>query len=249
MHSLTTAIPFSSSLAAVLGTFLLAGCSPKPPARGTSILLYCTQPAKPFANNIRARIEEISGRPVVLAPMSGKDLLAGLQGTRAGDFAVVISPSLRDKLAAGGWVGETTVWRRLTPCLVSKRALTVDELETEHLRLGSGKAGQALGDAVTASLPESLRAAVAKKIVHRSERSDELLRLLDLGGLDAVFVWDQPPPPETFPTQKLETPKGKRDVVIIALTCSRLPSSERQRLLDQCPTGTNSPSTERETVP
>jgi len=222
----------SISLAGLL-CLLAASCSRQAEAETDSILVYCTPDAVPYARMLK-RLAEEGGeqRQITLAPMRPGDVLAAVEGTRAGDFVVCIGRGLEGKLAKRDLVRMPPVTHGLGVCLVSAKAMEVADLGLSDTRLGSGKPGGPLADAADQAVPQALRAAVSANIVHRSARSDQLVRLVKLGSLDAAFVWSSPPPASDLPTLPLPRQAGSRPLRIVALSCSRLAEAQTKAMLD-----------------
>jgi len=210
------------------------GCRREARPEPTKLLVYCTQPAKPYGKEVVGTLAEASGLEVILAPVSGKDMLTALDGTHAGDFAVVLSKALQAELAERRLSTGATILRQVTVCMVSREPLQLEDLARNGMRLGSGRPKGPLGDAVAAALPEALRQDLDANTVHRSESSEELLRLLKLGALDAVFVWNHPAPPTGLQKQVLQGAGAHCDVTLVGLGCSRLKPAMQQRLLTAC---------------
>lgn len=202
------------------------GCGRDGPQARRRVLLYCASSAKPYAAILKSALESELGHEVVLAPLSPRDLLSATAGTNAGDFAVFAGPALRDTLSEREQVRQEQVLWTLKARAVAVRPFVLADLTQPGKRLGSGKTTGALGGCVSAALPKELRAAVAANVVYRSERPAQLLRMLRLGGLDAAFVWDLPPPPAALHVLPLSGDASRCPVFAVTLTSSRLSATE-----------------------
>jgi hypothetical protein len=81
-------------------------------------------------------------------------------------------------------------------------------------------------------LASELRPPIEANITHRSERGEELVRLLRLGALDAAFLWSTPPPPAGLHVVLLPAAAGGEVTLTLAgLTCSRLAEGEWSGIL------------------
>jgi hypothetical protein len=215
----------SNSLGILL-CILAVACS-KPEKGGPSpLMLYCTPEAAPHA---RALAKLAEGREVVVAPMKPEDILAAIEGARAGDFVVFVGKGFGEKLTSRHLSRFAAVpVQTLGVCLVSAKPVQLDDVARPGLRLGSGTAGGTLDS----SLPADLREAIAPQVIHRSGRGDELVRLVRLGSLDAALVWDTPPPAPDLPTLSLPRDQASCPLHVMALDTSRLPAAESRTLLE-----------------
>lgn len=227
MPSRTMATILSASSVGLL-CLLLAACRPSAVRSVGPVLVYCTPDAVPFARII----QQGEQRQIVLAPMAPADILAALDGTRAGDFVVSVGGGLEQKLRAQELVRLSPAAQPLGVCIVSRTPLVLADLGVPGRRLGSGKSGDALDQAVSEGLPEVLRASIASNVCHRSARPDELVRLVRLGSLDAAFVWDRPPTPGLKSLPLVGEAAGA-SLRIVALACSRLPAAEARAMLER----------------
>ncbi len=218
-----TATWCSTSLLCLL---LAVACSQPEPAASSQVLVYCTPEAAPHARRLAPLAE---GRELLVAPLPPGDILAALEGTKAGDFVVFAGAGFAEKLASLQVVRLPAVnLHTLGVCLVSAKPLAWEDIPKSGLRLGSGTVGGTLD----ASLPAELREAVAPQVIHRSGSGDELVRLVRLGSLDGALVWDNPPPAPDLPTLPLPKTAASCPLQIVALTTSRLPAAEAKALLE-----------------
>lgn len=211
------------------------GCS-KAPRGNTSgaVLLYCADTVRLQANALRQRAEAAGHGQVIVAPLAPGDLIGAIEGTQAGDFVLFAGDALRRDLAQ----------RRLSPAdavpmgflgilLVAARPMQLEDLRQPGLRLGCGTSSGLLGRLTEEALPTALRQAIETNVVHRSERADELLRLLRLGALDAVFVWDSAAlPGDGLHRLPLTQGSAQCPVWLAPLSASRLRADRRQALLN-----------------
>ncbi|MDX9978857.1 MAG: hypothetical protein RBU25_02305 [Lentisphaeria bacterium] len=213
-------------MTSLLSLLLAVACSKPEPAAPAQVLVYCTPEAAAHARRLAPLA---AGRELILAPLPPGDILAALEGTKAGDFVVFAGGGFAEKLASLQMVRFPALKvHTLGVCLVSAKPTTWDDITKSGLRLGSGTVGGTLD----ASLPAELREAIAPQVVHRSGRGDELVRLVRLGSLDAALVWDSPPPAPDLPTLALPKAEASCPLHIAALTTSRLPATEAKALLE-----------------
>jgi len=211
----------------------LAGCGPagKAPAATVPLFVYCTPTAEAHAKILRCVVEARLQRSVVLAPMARDSLLAALDGTHAGDAVVFAAGELEPGLHSRGLVRGEPIALPLAVCAVASAPFELADLAKPGKRLGGCKADLPLGMAVRAALPAELGPAIEANIRHRSERGDELLRLLRLGALDAVFLWATPPPPAALRVVRLPEAGPGASLVIAGLACSRLGDADWAAIL------------------
>jgi len=205
---------------------LAVACSKPEPGVPSRVLVYCTPETAPHARRLVALAE---GRELILAPLPPGDMLAAIEGTKAGDFAVFAGSGFAESLRSRRLLRSSSVSiHTLGVCLVSAKPVSWEEITRPGLRLGSGTVGGTLDS----SLPAELREAVAPQVVHRSGRGDELVRLVRLGSLDAALVWDSPPPAPDLPTLALPRTEAACPLHVAALTTSRLPAAETKALME-----------------
>ena len=197
------------------------GCSPPGAHGGDSLLLYCTPSAKRYAAELARTAEAACGRAVILAPLRRHDLLTAVSGTRAGDFVLTLDASLGADLAGLGLAGRVQELGNLSLCAVTAGGESLKDLCEPGVRLGSGSPKGVLGRACAAALPSPLREAVDVNARHRSERCDELVRLIRLGALDAAVVWETPSLPEGLRSLAIPGTASAGRLYAIRLTCSR----------------------------
>ena len=214
-------------------SLLVGSCGRQTDAETDTILVYCTPDAVPYARILK-RLAKQNGeqRQITLAPMRSGDILTAVDGTRAGDFVIAVGGGMEEKLQKLELVRMPSVSHALGVCLVSTEAAKLADMGLPGKRLGSGKPGTALARAVDQALPEALRSAISANVVHHSARSDELVRLVGLGSLDAAFVWSSPPPAPDLSTLHLPRQADFRPLRIVALSCSRLPTADTKAMLD-----------------
>lgn len=219
----TTATWSSISLLCLL---LTVACSKPEPVVPAQVLVYCTPEAAPHARRL---VPPAAGREFILAPLPTGDILAALEGTKAGDFVVFAGSGFAEKLTSLRLARFPALEvHTLGVCLVSAKPMAWEDVARPGLRLGSGTVGGTLD----ASLPAKLREAVAPQVVHRSGSGDELVRLVRLGSLDGALVWDSPPPAPDLPTLALPRAEASCPLHVVALTTSRLPAAETKALLE-----------------
>lgn len=202
---------------------LLAACRP---ARDT-VLVYCTPDAVPYAK----LLQQASDRPMTVAPLAPPDLLAALDGTKAGDFVLSLAGGLERELQTRKLVRLTPVDQPLGVCVVSVKPLVLADLAEPGIRVGSGKPDSPLDRAGFQGLPQELRQAVVANVRYRSARADELVRLVRLGTLDAALVWDYPVPATDLAVLPLARETASAPVRLIALSCSRISAAEAKTIL------------------
>jgi hypothetical protein len=183
------------------------------------------------AKILKQVLEAQGGRQVVVAPMTGADIVAALEGLKAGDVAVIAGSRLRDRLLERKLVRGEPVSYPLNVCAVALRPLELADLGQPGLRLGGGAKDGDLAAAVERVLPMDLRPLVEANTRQRGERSEELVRLLRLGALDAAFVWDTPAPAADLQRVRLPPDPSPCPLLIVALSCSRLAVDESAALL------------------
>ncbi len=217
-----TATIFSTS-GALLLCLLLAACRP---ARDT-VLVYCTPDAVPYAK----LLQQASDWPITLAPLAPPDLLAALEGTKAGDFVLSIGGGLERELQSRKLVRLPPVDQPLGVCVVSTKPLALADLAEPGMRVGSGKPDSPLDRAGFQGLPQELRPSVVANVRYRSARADELVRLVRLGTLDAALVWDYPVSATDLAVLPLARETASAPVRLVALSCSRLSTAEVKAIL------------------
>jgi hypothetical protein len=216
---------------AVLLWAMVAGCGPAGGRTPRPVLLYCTPSAEAHAKALKQVLEQSGARQAVLAPMGGEDIVAALEGLKAGDFAVLTGSRLCGRLAERSLTRGEPVTYPLAVCAVALRSLELADLGKPGLRLGNGAKDGDREAAVARALPPDLRPLVAANTQQRSEKSDELLRLVRLGALDAAFVWDTPPPSTDLHILRLPPDPSPCPLLIVALSCSRLSVADSDALL------------------
>lgn len=199
-----------------------AGQASAPTRPAPPLFVYCTPTAEAHAKILRCVVEAKLGRPVVIAPMGPESLLAALDGTHAGDVAVFAAGELEAGLQSRGLVRGEPIAFPLAVCAAGKAPFELAELAKPGMRLGGCKPDLPLGAAVRAALPPDLAKAIEANITHRSDRGEELVRLLRLGALDAVFLWATPPPPAALHVVRLDAAVPGAALVVAGLSCSRL---------------------------
>ena len=209
---------------------MVAGCGPAAAPAPRALLLYCTPAVEAQARILKRVIEQDGVWQVVLAPMTGADLMSALEGLKTGDFAVFAGSRLRDQLAERKLLRGEPVGYPLSVGAVAARPLELADLGKPGLRLGGGGKDGDLTAAVGRVLPADLGRLVEANTRQRSERSEELLRLVRLGALDAAFVWDTPPPTDL---RRLRLPPDPLpcSLQLVALSCSRLSQADSAALL------------------
>jgi hypothetical protein len=195
------------------------------------VFVYCTPAAEAHAKILRCVLEASGDRTVVIAPMTCDSLLAALEGTRAGDAVVFAGDELQAALDSRGLVRGEPIAFPLAVCAVGLAPFDLAALATPGKRLGGCSPDRPLGAAVRAALPEDLRSGIEANLTHRSERGDELVRLLRLGALDAAFLWATPPPPAVLHVVRLPEAGRAACITITGLSCSRLTDLEWSQVI------------------
>ncbi len=206
----------------LLSGLILVGCGRGERSPESSVLVYCTPGSKVYAAAVRAHLSRAGAGEVILAPLGARDLVTALSGTRAGDLVVCLGERLPGELAGLGFVRDRFEIGRLTPCLVSTRPIPLERTVEKDMRLGFGKADSPLERSSRAALSPGLADGVEAHIGQRSVRPSELVRLLRLEALDAVFVWDNPA--LTRGLERTVLP-GSCPLVAIQLSCSEKPTA------------------------
>jgi hypothetical protein len=169
----------------------------------------------------------------VLAPLKGGELVATVGALRRGDLVVCLGDGLPQALQEAGLVASAHELGRVRVSLLSREASSLEDLCVSGARLGSGARNGPLGRAAESLLAEDLGAALSANTVHRTERSDELIRLLGLGALDGAFVWH----PGVLPAGLREVPlprnsgAGSCPLTAVVLACSDRRSGVLDRLV------------------
>lgn len=211
----------------------MAGCGPAAKPAPRPLLLYCTPSVEAHGKVLKGVLERGGGRQVLVAPMTGDDIVAALQGLKAGDLAVVAGSGVCTRLHEGGLVRGEPVVYPLTPCAVAAKPLELADLGRPGMRLGGCAKGGDRAAAVERALPAELRPLVEANTVQRGERGEELVRLVRLGALDAAFVWDTPPPAAGLHLVRLPPDPAPCPLLVIALRCSRLSAEDSAALLTE----------------
>lgn len=225
----TMARRFWSSLA---GLLLLGamGCRPAAPDGPQPVLVYCTLSGELQARVLKRILEERGGRTVVLAPLTGQDMLAAIEGTKAGDFAVFPEPPVLAELTARGLLRGEPLRLDLRFLAIAKGPFTLADLATPGKRLGGLRAASPLDQALRQAIPASLWPQIESNIRQRSDRAGELEQLVRLGALDAAFVWASP-----LAADLVVVPVGGDmaccPLLIAPLSCSRLGEAQARDIL------------------
>lgn len=219
-------------LAAALGV-VASGCGRAAERGPRPVLLYCTSAVEAQAKVLKQVLESGGFRQVVLAPLTGADMVTALEGLQAGDLAVVAGTPMYERLAERKLTRGEPVTHPLAVCAVAVRTLELADLGKPGMRLGNGAKDGDRAAAVERALPPELRPLVAANTRQRSERGDELVRLLRLGALDAALVWDTPPPAADLQRLPLPEDPSPCPLLIVALSCSRLSPAASAALLTE----------------
>lgn len=235
MSSLIMARRFWSSLAGAV-CLALAGCGPRQDATDgpAQVTLWCTFSGEAQARLLQEALATRGGWKVVVLPLAAPDLLAGLDGTRAGDLAIFPESHLQKELAARGLARGEPLRYDLGFYVLSKAPLTLADLAAPGRRLGGLPAGGSQDTALLEALPTELREAIAANLRHRSDRAGELIRLVRQDALDAAIVWA--PPPAEAALEVLRIGGGDACCPLLAqpLSCSRLPPAQWEAILAVC---------------
>jgi len=235
MYYPITARRFWSSLAGA-ACLALAGCGPR---QGTTVApeqvtLWCTFSGEAQARVLREALAAGTGWKIVVLPLAAPDLLAGLEGTRAGDLAVFPEATLLDDLASRGLARGEALRYDLGFYVLSRAPVALADLAVPGRRLGGLPVAGGLDAALVAVLPSDLRAPITANIRHRSARADELIRLVRQDALDAAIVWA--PPPAGAALEVLSVGGGDACCPLLAqpLSCSKLSSAQWEAVLAVC---------------
>lgn len=185
------------------------------------LLVYCTPPAKRYAAALARAVEAACGCPVIVAPLTRQDLLTAVTSRRAGDFVVTLDAGLEAELAGLRLVKGVQELGELALCAVTAGAEPFEDLWVPGNRLGMGSPKGVLGRATAKALPAPLRDAAAARVRHRSERCDELVRMVRLGALDTALVWEPCSLPEGLRSLAVPGAASAGRVYAIQLSCSR----------------------------
>ncbi len=163
--------------------------------------------------------------------MRGADLLSAIEGLREGDFVVCHDGGFRRRLERGKLGAASVLLGTMSVAAVSRRPFSLADLGRSDWKIGGGKPPGPLGETLKGALPPDAAPAILANLGFQSERTGELLRLLDLGGLDAVFVWETPGLAEKYRVLRFPVPENRCAVFLIRLTCSRLPRADAEAVL------------------
>jgi len=180
---------------------------------------------------LKPMIESASRREMILAPMRGADLLSAIKGLREGDLVICRDGAFRRRLEREKLAAASVLLGTMSVVAVSRRPFSLADLGRSDWKIGGGKASGPLGETLKRALPPDMAGAIWANIGFHSERTGELLRLLDLGGLDAVLVWETPKLAEKYRLLRFASPGDRCDVFLVRLACSRLPRADAEAVL------------------
>ncbi|OGV73275.1 MAG: hypothetical protein A3K19_14430 [Lentisphaerae bacterium RIFOXYB12_FULL_65_16] len=217
-------------LAAALALAFACGCGRRVPPQ--PLFVYCPSGSQPYAALLAGLVRDEPGGVPTVVPLRDAELLSALSGISRGDLVVCPAGALSEAIETSGLVRRRYALGTVRLTVLARKAATVEDLCRPGVRLGGGWAGGSLDALTRRCVPDACRDRFEAKMVHRSDVAAELLRLLNLGGLDAVCVWRPAKLPTGLHEVELGVPNERRGCRLLAieLRCTRRPSASLDRI-------------------